>query len=955
MKSKLVLLIASILLLSMSHFTFAQTSERTTIRVGYDGNYGVLDDISSLDSKGFGYEILMRAEHYSNFDFEFVEYEYFDLFEALDKNEIDMMGIMFSSEYYSEKYELVPKTLGTAQLILATKDSTPYYDDPASIDGKVVASYENNPYEEYLNDYCEENGITVSYVRDSIDTFIDLEADLYLVTTLDQNTKDLSMVMNFDVFDMFFLTNKDNSALAEEIAKAIELSVSADGTFLEELQIEYFGLKNLTRRYLTVDEIALLKSKTLTCGYIDHHQPIQYVNELGEADGISVQIMDILADTHGFDVEYVAYNHDMPNESHENFDILISATGDFEHEMEFYTPTEPFLDLPLMLFAEKDDIDDIVSENHTSKLGILNYITIDHEFVEERYPSNVIVNYDTFDELLGYFMQGEIDGFFATDIGVEYAQTILGEEDYAINSTELELPLRVFVSNDDEHLTQYIGAFNVMFEHLDQNAIDKVMSTQSVAFFPEYSVSEFLSENALVLAIIIVLILLIVAIGIFYAQYKRKKAVLDIINYDKLTKLHSKYYFDTKATETLQTAKPNEFEIISLDIDSFNTINQIYSQEKGNAVLKVFADTLKDSYRFADAVVTRVIADEFLVFHRVKDNISTKQLVEQALNAAVKSIMGEKYNVSVSVGSYIIHDTTKTIRSAVDCAVAARIKGKHIYGFTFNNFNDDIRKENELKSNIVLHMKGALQNNEFRVVYQPKINLKTLKVGGAEALVRWHSKNEVIPPNVFIGIFESNGFIVNLDRFIFEQVCIFIKTNKDKMNIPIISVNASTVTLFDETFPSEYEKILKRHGVLSKEIEIEITESAMVIEQSILIQKIDEIRKLGFQLSIDDFGAGESSLNRLSTVTADIVKLDKAFFDDYDTDERGAIVIKNAIRLVKELDMKVVSEGVETKQLARWLKSLECDYAQGYFFEKPMSENDFKALLISDKQYELKE
>ncbi len=955
---KFFLLITIAVILCTTHIVFAndqRTFEKTIIRVGYDSGYGVIDNMDSLDDKGFGYDILIRAEHYSNYEFEFYEYDYYGALQALEDGEIDLMGIMFSDTMFQDAFSYVEKSLGSSQLILATKDGNTYYDDPIEINGKTVASFHNNLYERYLDEYCKENGISVNYVRGEIDTYTDLDADFYLVTTIDQNIKDFYMVMNLKLFDMHFITHKNNPELAQSVSDAIELSVSADGTFLEELQIKYYGDKQLTRRFLTRDEVALLASKPLTCGYIDHHQPIQFTNDEGLPDGISVQIMTILSETYGFDVTYVPYNHDMSNESHENFDILLSATGDYEHEMEFYTPSASFIELPMMFLSKQNRIEQLVSEDHSSKMGMLNYITIDHEAILERYPGNSIVLYDTFDEMLQKYIDGEVDGILATDHGVEYAQAVLGTEQYVIRSTGLTLPLRIFISRDIENLTEYIGAFNVMFEHLSQNEIDEVITHQSASYNPEYSARDFIMENIYIILIGLFIVFAIVSMIVFYLQHKKKSDILKIVNYDTVTSLISTYYFNEKVTEILFNAKPNEYEVIDIDIDSFHTINKLYSKEIGNQVICAVANALLEGYEGTNALITRVIADQFVVFHKKNEGTPIKEICENNISSSIKVIMGEKYNISMSIGTCLVENTFQRIDEIIDCAVAARLKGKQKYYFTYYTYNDEIKKEHEMKTSIVYRMKDALSSNQFKVVFQPKVDLNTLKINGAEALVRWHTSGKygVIPPDSFISIFESNGFIVDLDLYVFDKVCSFIKTYNQLLNIPLISVNVSTITLFDNRFPGEYSNILSKHDLSASKVEIEITESATAINQTILVKKLQELEELGFFISIDDFGAGESSLNRLSSITAHTIKLDKAFLDYSIVNEKGAIVVGNVIKLAKQLNMNVLCEGIETAEQAQWLKNLDCDYAQGYYFAKPLNKQQFINLLSSDITYDI--
>ncbi len=955
--NSIVVNIFIILLFNTIALAYDKVSEKITVKVGYIHGYGIVENIESLDRKGFGYEVLARAEHYSNYRFEYIEYDQHNIMDALIAGEIDMAGLVLDSEIRNnDEFVYIPKPIGQTQIILASKEENAFFhNDYAEIDGKTVATFYNNPYEKYLDKYCEEHGISVNYIYGELEEFLDMEADLYLTTILNYKAKDLKMVVTLETYNMYYFTRPGNKEFADSIAAAIDVSIATDGMFLGDLQLKYYGIKNLTRRNLTKEEVALLRSRTLNAGFISTHEPIQFVNEQGQADGMSIEIMKILAEKYGFSINFVPYTHDLPNEYHENFDIIVSATGDFQHEMAHYIPTTPFMELPLMLFSEKTELENIVSAEKSSILGMLNYITVDLEEISMRYPHNTIKLYTSFDEIMADFVAGELDGMLSTIIGAEFAQAQLGAEMYSMASTGLNLPLRVFVSRDSNHLTEYIGAFNIMFEHIAQTTIDEVMSTESIRFLPEYSATVFVEENVEVIIAIMFGIMVAIIFIVIYLQSKRRDAILKVINYDEMTGLISLYYFKKLAHDVLSQAKENEYEAISIDVDSFHTINAIFTKEKGNKVIKAIADALAKAYSGTDTLITRVIADQFMILLKRGKGMPISTICEKYISTAVKEVMGEKYHFSMSVGTYVVEDYTQQIEDVIDCAAVARMKGKQKYKFTYYNYDASTKKEQESKTNIVLRMKDALSNGEFKIVFQPKIRFSTLRVGGAEALVRWFPPTDqgMISPNEFISVFESNGFIANLDLFVFDEVCKFIAENNDSLDIPVISVNISMVTLFDERFPDAYLGILSKYDLLASKLEMEITESAMAMEEKLLISKVEEIKKLGLSLSIDDFGAGESSLNRLGIIAADTLKLDKAFFDTTLVDEKGAVVVDNVIKMAKQLKMKVVSEGVETLEQAKWLRSLGCDYAQGYFFERPMSIDDFAALLRVNKVYNL--
>ncbi len=298
--------------------------------------------------------------------------------------------------------------------------------------------------------------------------------------------------------------------------------------------------------------------------------------------------------------------------------------------------------------------------------------------------------------------------------------------------------------------------------------------------------------------------------------------------------------------------------------------------------------------------------------------------------------------------------TLSKITALIGQADNARLEGKSKHKTTFITFDDKMKKQYENKINITFRMEQALKDNEFTVEYQPKIDFNTLKLGGAEALVRWTPKfGEKIFPDEFIPIFEENGFISYLDLFVLKEVCKCIKENCYKMGIPRISVNLSAHTVLSNYIVNNISDTLATYEVDASMIELELTESAVEANTDRFLSTVKKFKELGFSISIDDFGAGVSSLNRLSAVEADILKLDKAFFNLKDQGAKSTVVVADVITMAKHLNMKVVAEGVETAAQAMWLKGIGCDYAQGYYFAKPMSEERFKEVLVSDKEYKI--
>ncbi len=520
--------------------------------------------------------------------------------------------------------------------------------------------------------------------------------------------------------------------------------------------------------------------------------------------------------------------------------------------------------------------------------------------------------------------------------------------------TDTVVPMKFFINHDIAD--EYVPIFNVMSDRISEQEYTAIIETNSNEALPDTEPGfwEFVMQNWYYFALCLFVIVAGFIALYFRGQVEKKEALLKSYNTDPMTGLMTINKFRVTAEEAIKKAKPGEYEMISFDVDMFKTINTHFSTDRGTAVIVAIANALKKAFEGTDAVISRRTADQFLIFRRIVGGDSIREIYNADILPAIKDTINEKYMVSLSFGNVFVNDTKAKITALIGQADNARLEGKSKHKTTFITLDDKMRKQYEDKINITFRMEQALKDNEFIVEYQPKIDFKALKIGGAEALVRWKpSFGEKIYPDEFIPIFEENGFISYLDLYVLKEVCKCIKENCHKMDIPRISVNLSAHTVLSNNIINRVSDTLAMYDVDASMIELELTESAVEANTEIFLSTVKKFKDLGFSISIDDFGAGVSSLNRLSAVEADILKLDKAFFHLKDQGAKSTVVVADVINMAKHLDMKVVAEGVETAAQALWLKSVGCDYAQGYYFEKSMSVEEFKALISSDKEYSI--
>ncbi len=437
-------------------------------------------------------------------------------------------------------------------------------------------------------------------------------------------------------------------------------------------------------------------------------------------------------------------------------------------------------------------------------------------------------------------------------------------------------------------------------------------------------------------------ILLIVFVGtvILLACVKYKTYVHMATDLDNITGLANWDRFKIEATSIISRNRDKKYALIHFDIDKFKTINDIYGTSGGNRILKSIAMDVKSLLNSGE-MVTRIYADVFSILIEYVDD---RDIIER-LESFDNGIKGcsVSLNINVYFGVYKVEEDIP-IDLMSDRANLAKqsIKGNTVRYYAF--FDKKIREKVLREKNIENTMHAALEAGEFVAYLQPQYSTRTGKIVSAEALVRWNDPiHQIVSPAEFIDLFERNKFIINLDMYIWEQVCKLLRKWIDAGKEPIpVSVNVSPVHFTNGDLVNEITEIVNNYRVPSNLIELEITESTFVEDKENVINIIEKLHQLGYKIAMDDFGSGYSSLNMLNVLSIDVLKIDKDFLRNTADSEKGKIVMRNVITMAKELNMVVITEGVETKEQLDFLFETDCDKIQGYYYSKPLSIIDFE-------------
>ncbi|GAB6168324.1 EAL domain-containing protein [Clostridium carnis] len=448
----------------------------------------------------------------------------------------------------------------------------------------------------------------------------------------------------------------------------------------------------------------------------------------------------------------------------------------------------------------------------------------------------------------------------------------------------------------------------------------------------------------LVLLIFLVFLLTITYIIIYRNKIEKKLEKMAFV--DEVTGENNLTKFKIDAKKVIKSKGNKKLAIIQLDVDKFKLINEMRGYKIGNEAIKHMSRVLKESLIYNE-LYCRIQDDLFLILMEYKDDEDIIKRIEEIDNKIHSYSVENKFfqGFLLAFGVYRIVDTKIDLNLMIDYAGAARKTVK-------NNFNNHIAfYDIELKEKLIEEkemencMYNALGSGEFKLYLQPKYDMNKNKLIGAEALARWDNPEKgIISPNKFIPVFEKNGFIINLDIYMLKETCRYLRKWMDE-NIDLIpiSINISRVHLNNiEYFLSSIKEIIYIYQIPPNLIEIEITESIIFEDSKILIYALNKLKEIGFKISLDDFGSGYSSLNMLKDIPIDIIKLDRLFLKGKSESEKGKIIISNIVKMAKELNLGVISEGVETIDQANFLKSIGCNLVQGYLYAKPMTVTDFE-------------
>ena len=437
------------------------------------------------------------------------------------------------------------------------------------------------------------------------------------------------------------------------------------------------------------------------------------------------------------------------------------------------------------------------------------------------------------------------------------------------------------------------------------------------------------------------------------SDYIKKINVIQYLeSYDALTELPNRVSFIKHLVSEIEAASTSntKFAVIFADLDRFKIFNDTIGHDLGDKIIKQAAQRLYALLPYT-AYTARIGGDEFGIIYRFSEREDLRELLREINDSIKKSfaLVENEINLSISIGVSIFPENGADCETLMKNAGIALYKAKDLGRDTYQLYDRvmSLNVENFMKYGSQL--KKALDENEFFLVYQPKIDIVTKRIIGMEALLRWKCKKRgIVSPMEFIKLAEETGHIIPIGEWVLWNACMQNKKWQDQGTAQIrVSVNISARQLEQTNFYETVINVLSKTGLEPEYLELEITESTVINNFESANKLFEKLRSIGVRISMDDFGTGYSSLSYLKRISIDVLKLDKSFIHDIISCSEDRIIASTIIKMARELGIKVIAEGVENEAQLYFLKSNNCDHAQGYLFSKPLDACDFEKLIFS--------
>jgi len=876
-------------------------------------------------------------------------------FKELENGHLDLLLNTVYVESRPEKflYSTSPCASEYIFLVAARKDKRYANGDIGSLkNARIGLVFGDSVQEELLNAFNTENDLHIEKVYYTGDALMSEGlkrgvVDLHISTalTVNQNEK---IIRNFGMRPLYFIFRDP------EIKKSVDAAMASlykkNPLYQVDLVLQNHDIRSLDFSNITKTEKDYIKlHPRITVLTSDGNAPFSYFDTSGIFTGIYRKLWDEVSLISGLSFAFYKFgtlpqtspivylSTDNPTAERTEvrftnpFDVvkvrLVCAPGLSSHS--FISPGSNFSSMRKVRIAVTGDIRSVIP------------------YFEERFMSVEAVILSSPEKCLEQTASGRCDAAVIQDY---YLQTTYDLNDYpSLRGRMPELysvPLSIAVAGQDAEILIHIlnkAISQIPLQFLDN---EELQEGAVAAYSPAKTV--IMRQRLVTFLLILIMVLLYSVISIVFNTFKYKK----LSEIDLLTGLWNLTCFEQHAEKLMASLPKNNFILSEVNIRSFAQINRVYGSEMADRILQFLANELRRIKSDKNVLfIARGYADSFYVLRSADSRDTALGQIHTVMHEIFRREETFGIRIVIKTGSVFTgpdYGGFDSIKNLVGKAGYARKSIRDSVVDNFALFDEILQQKRLLEGNIESCMSKALTNHEFFVVFQPKVDIRTGKIKSAEALVRWNSpENGLVSPEVFIPVLEKNGYAVKMDFYVYQSVFEYLQHSLDdgRPVVPV-SLNISRLHTSAEKFVTDFMMLYSKYNIPPQYIELEIVERSAGSNDNILKEITDMLHRHGFLVAMDDFGAGESSLNMLSEIPVDEIKFDQRFLKKAESSPDSATILREMMKMAQMLGKVTVCEGVETEAQLVLLKDIGCDLAQGFYYSKALMLDDFKEYLM---------
>ena len=944
---------------------YANEREQKTVRVGfYESAFHRTDQFGRVS--GYGYEYQQRIATYAGWKYEYVEGSWSQLLEKLMAGEIDLLSDVSYTEKRAEKILYSAEAMGSEgyHVFIAPNNTEIKPDDFTTFNGKKVGVNKNSIQAQLFRKWAEKHNVHPIIVELTVKTPKLLEmlknGEIDMLVTLDTygNSADVVPVVKVGFAESFFGINKKRPDIKQDLDVAMNRIFEENRDFNQQMTAR-FHKASAVNRFLSTDEREWLsRHGVIRVGYKNNFLPFCTLDE--ERKTLTGALADYLA--FAGDAEKNAKLHFEPRPFESTEDAMQAlAKGEvdcvfpvnlstYDGEKEGVIVTDPLISTMMYAGMRMDDKRG-VSRDREMTVAVVRGNRGYNTFLMDHFPKWKIVVYP--DGPSGYqaVADGKADCMLISNYRVSRENGNLSKYKLAALVTGEAMDVSFAVRKKDDCLYSILNKIN----HIYPNATLNSSLTKYAFKDTKVTFGEFLRDNL----VLVVAIAAIVAALLMWLQMRNMRSearaaegrqIISETERDPLTNLYNWNYFLAYAHRLFRDHPEKPMDAVVMNIDRFHSVNALHGWEFGDQVL---GEMGKEIQRFLDetegGIACRFEADRFDIYCPHREDW---QALLGRFQAKIDSVF-HNANIQLRMGVKPWQAGLEP-QMQFDRARTACNEVRGDYTSKFMVYDEEMGQREERDQRLLNDLGSALENHELKVYYQPKYNIQSEKpkLVSAEALVRWkHPELGMISPEEFILLFERSGQISTLDNYVWAETARQIADWRDRFGTTLpVSVNLSRVDVFDTNLSAVLDGIVAKYRLDPRDLKLEVTESAYTENADQLIRVIRELRDKGYEIEMDDFGSGYSSLNMLSSMPVDILKMDIAFIQNIEHSEKDFRLVELIVDIARYLKVPVVAEGVETEGQLKLLRDAGCDVVQGYYFSRPLPADEFERKILSERE-----